>query len=147
MIESKWCGGCECDLPITSFNKNAARRDGLQGACRICQCEATKRHYRKNKQPYLDRAGNHEIKLRAFVHSYLVSNPCVDCGFADTRALEFDHVRGVKKDTISNLCDMARVCNGCSMRSPNAKCGAQTATVSVMLKNVRLVSRSKNMRL
>ena len=37
------------------------------------------------------------------VADHLSSHPCVDCGFSDTRALEFDHVRGKKVDTISSL--------------------------------------------
>lgn len=31
-----------------------------------------------------------------FLDSYLEDNPCVDCGFSDPRALDFDHVSGVK---------------------------------------------------
>lgn len=39
-------------------------------------------------------------KARAFVKRILRMGCCVDCGFDDIRALEFDHVRGVKEFNI-----------------------------------------------
>ena len=38
---------------------------------------------------------------RLYVERYLSENPCVDCGYSDLRALEFDHVHGKKWFEIS----------------------------------------------
>ncbi|MEO8971312.1 MAG: hypothetical protein ABI406_06905, partial [Ktedonobacteraceae bacterium] len=35
--------------------------------------------------------------------TYLLTHPCIDCGEKDIRLLEFDHVYGKKKTTISRL--------------------------------------------
>lgn len=40
---------------------------------------------------------------KARVREYLAKHPCVDCGYSDVRALDFDHVRGIKKFTIGKL--------------------------------------------
>jgi hypothetical protein len=42
-------------------------------------------------------------KNREFLVGYLQSHPCVDCNNSDLRVLEFDHVRGTKKDGVAQL--------------------------------------------
>lgn len=40
---------------------------------------------------------------RRLVYSYLRVHPCVDCGESDADLLDFDHVRGVKRDSVSRM--------------------------------------------
>lgn len=40
---------------------------------------------------------------RDYIEEYLKNHPCVDCGNPDIRVLEFDHVRGVKIDSVTNF--------------------------------------------
>lgn len=42
-------------------------------------------------------------KRKKFLKDYLRTHPCVDCGNADIRVLEFDHVRGQKKFNIGQF--------------------------------------------
>ena len=42
-------------------------------------------------------------KKRQYVHTYLLTHPCVDCQEPGPIVLEFDHVRGEKKNTIGYL--------------------------------------------
>jgi hypothetical protein len=102
------CSGCgeERDIDRDFSWKN--KKDGTrQRWCKFCQAEANKAHYQNNKQVYLDRAltrnalVNTENKQR--LYAYLSSHPCVDCGQADVRVLEFDHVQGKKLRNISLL--------------------------------------------
>jgi len=86
-------------------------RDGkLKQPCKKCYLEYGRRHYANNKQYYLDKAKRHNDalrkKTRMLVWEYLRQHPCVDCGMADPRVLDFDHVRGVKKHNVSDLKSM-----------------------------------------
>ena len=69
------------------------------------QREASRKHYRKNKPAMIARAAKFKTKAiarnRNHTKDYLKEHPCVDCGNKDVRVLEFDHVRGTKKASIS----------------------------------------------
>ncbi len=56
---------------------------------------------------YLDRAlvgtDARYAKHKQWLRTYLLKHPCVDCGLADIRCLEFDHVRGEKSAPITKL--------------------------------------------
>lgn len=67
------------------------------------------REYVKRHREKL-RAAGHKIKgnksydsmlARMYVDRFLSMNPCVDCGYENPLALEFDHVRGKKSFEIS----------------------------------------------
>ena len=71
------------------------------------QAASSKKHYENNKEVIKKRAKEFKKKAlkrnQEFINSYLKINPCVDCGFSDIRALEFDHVKGKKYKNVSDL--------------------------------------------
>jgi hypothetical protein len=104
----KLCSGCgeERDSERDFSWKNKAKGT-RQRWCKFCQAEAMKTHYQNNKQVYLDRALGRNMRQnkenQQSLYQYLSDHPCVDCGQADIRVLEFDHVRGQKLYNISQL--------------------------------------------
>ncbi len=62
-------------------------------------------------------------RFRAYIASQLAPG-CVDCGIADIRVLEFDHVRGVKVAAISN---MMRNASFEKLKAEIAKCEVRCA--------------------
>jgi len=92
----KQCYQCNQELPLSSFNKNCKKKDGLQSECRDCGKTYRKQHYQDNKQYYIDKAvkrrDNNVKKLTPLLVEYLEQNPCVDCGNNDIRVLHFDHL-------------------------------------------------------
>jgi hypothetical protein len=69
------------------------------------QKRASAKHYAENKEKCKDRAKESSKKSIArnkkHVNSFLLDNPCVDCGEPDPELLEFDHVRGEKDKAVS----------------------------------------------
>lgn len=45
----------------------------------------------------------YKLAAQEFVTCYLRLHPCIDCGEADLRVLDFDHVRGQKDWSVSKL--------------------------------------------
>src|SRR5579863_6987724 len=104
----KICPGCgeERDTERDFSWKNKAK-GMLQLWCKFCLAQANSKHYQNNKQIYLDRALTRNARLyeenKRKLYIYLSSHPCVDCGQADIRVLEFDHIQGKKLSGVAKM--------------------------------------------
>lgn len=98
----KLCKRCGQTKPHEAFNRRG--KDGLQPVCRSCQAD----WYRENKADHTAHvranAPKYQQRNREHVWAYLREHPCVDCGEADIRVLEFDHLR----DKIHAISQMVR---------------------------------------
>ncbi len=105
MTEKK-CYTCQNFKTLDSFNKNKARKDGLNSICKECSKSKSREYYSENKENHLKiiRKKTQEIIKRnqEFVLEYLKTHPCVDCEETDLVVLDFDHLKD-KKDSISNM--------------------------------------------
>lgn len=126
----KICPGCgqERDAEL-DFSWKYKDRGIRNTRCRFCQSQVSKQHYKNNKQSYLDRARAREPlvaednqRKRA---EYLSCHPCVDCGEADIRMLDFDHVRGKKSREISRMMNIG--CSWSTIKAEIAKCEVRCA--------------------
>jgi hypothetical protein len=97
--ELRACRRCLRILLDTDFNRY---RGGRQWWCRDCFRE----YFRDRGQLHLDQvkqARRDRVRAaRETVDAHLATNPCVDCGNADPRVLEFDHV-GPKRGNVNTL--------------------------------------------
>lgn len=104
----KCCPGCneerDAEQDFSWYNKTKGTR---QRWCKFCLAQANKTHYQNNKQLYLKRATARNMRMHTEnvqnLHGYLLEHPCVDCGQSDIRCLEFDHVRGIKSESIGTM--------------------------------------------
>ena len=106
----KICGDCKAEKPLSGFNKNAAKRDGVQSMCRECTAVRNADTYRRLPQRREairrnNRVGS--IRRRQYVLDYLRTHPCVDCGESDPVVLEFDHIGDDKDCDVSLLMNKA----------------------------------------
>ena len=130
------CGRCCRELPIASFNRH---RDGYQWWCRDC----FRAYFRSRAELHRDQSRaarrSRQRAARAFVSQYLSERCCVDCGEADARVLEFDHLLQKR----ANVTDMMRA--GASLIRLEQEF-ADCAVVCVNCHRVRTTTRGRSWR-
>lgn len=123
-MDTKRCSTCKEDKPLSEFNKKTASEDGLQELCRSCNSDRSKKYYQDNKEKHRKTVSANKKKYVRIVREklafYLSEHPCVDCGFIDIRALEFDHVKGTKKTGVGQLASSG--CNWETVLAEIEKC-------------------------
>lgn len=88
----KTCHNCKTEKPLSEFNKNKAKKDGLSATCRECMKTFRKKHYDGNSSKVYKEVRARRQSLMDQVWSYKNNHSCVDCGEDDPRVLEFDHL-------------------------------------------------------
>lgn len=91
----KQCSRCKRDLPIEEFAWKNKAKGQRKARCRQCVKDYKDQHYQDNREDYVAKQAvrNNDLleEVRLAICQYLIEHPCVDCGFDDIRALEFDH--------------------------------------------------------
>lgn len=105
-MATKRCTICKETKPLSEFNKNSRRRDGLQSACRECNRKRARAYYERNRDAHKQRCAELKRARRDENHQRMVSllreQACIDCGSRDPLVLEFDH-RENKRWNISRM--------------------------------------------
>jgi hypothetical protein len=108
-MEQKICSKCGKCKPVMEFYSKRRKTGKVirYSQCKACHSEYTKAHYAAHKDVYLDRARKarevYEARIRSFLISYLLERPCVDCAERDPVVLQFDHCRGTKVMSVSEM--------------------------------------------
>jgi hypothetical protein len=125
-----WCPACQAEHPARAFNRETRKYSGLAGICREAQRiarqtpEGKAATRRRNKSRWSDPAYRHRsrewqraryerepgkdlrkarARLKAIVDEWKATG-CVDCGYADIRAIDPDHrLPGAKVNNVSRL--------------------------------------------
>lgn len=123
----KSCYKCNETKDTSEFHKNKRQKDGLQNYCKSCAKIRNRDYYLATPHRNPQRRLSHEKSrhdARKFVWDYLLEHPCVDCGFANPVALEFDHVEE-KQYNISNMVQRGMAIN--SIQNEIRKCEVRCA--------------------
>ena len=103
----KQCGECKAILPLSQFHFKDRARSRRQSRCKDCQKLYSRNHYAENTAQYANyhrvNTARYRARNKAIICMYLSHHSCVDCGEADPRVLEFDHVRGIKHGNLSEM--------------------------------------------
>jgi hypothetical protein len=97
----KTCSTCRRLLELAEFNLRSRSADGRQSVCRPCNALRARRYYAENLEKHRRAVAAQVAKTRSAnlrrIGDYLLRHPCVDCGIADIRVLDFDHRVGAQK--------------------------------------------------
>jgi hypothetical protein len=102
----KRCPQCDRIKPLEEFSRDNRSKDGRQSTCKECKRNADNRHYAENpdRRKSIRSSVNEQRDLRLqHLNQYKKRYGCVDCGEKDPVVLDFDHVKGSKKDNISSM--------------------------------------------
>jgi len=129
-MATKHCPKCKKFIDVKHFAKNPGKRDGLNGYCRVHQKEYQQDWYRRNKDKHKKQVAirnkRMRLEMQRWVLEYLATHPCVDCGEDDPIMLEFDHVRGRKRDSVCGLIKR-RISSLEPLKAEVAKCEVRCA--------------------
>lgn len=101
---TKVCGKCKKDKPIDSFW--VRRKNGKvhrQAWCKPCASERRTEYFKANREKESVARKKHQKVMAVWYREILSMCWCKDCGEDDIRVLCYDHVRGKKKDNVSNM--------------------------------------------
>ena len=101
------CNKCKIEFSKSNFFKNKSKKSGFSNYCKSCSTKAVKLwrndNPEKRKKASLKNSKKIRLKAKSFVLRYLSFCKCLDCGISDSRVLEFDHIKGIKKNHVSKL--------------------------------------------
>lgn len=100
-METKICTKCKLEKPISQFNKNISKKDGLQSECKQCHNSLYKQYYTTNKDKFRTNSFNRRNNIKQFLNEIKIKG-CSMCDENDIACLDFHHIRD-KEYTISQL--------------------------------------------
>lgn len=106
MSNTKHCGKCDKNLPISEFGKNKARYDGLQSHCKSCRRLINNEYY-KNSEVRRETVKRNRNKFKLANDIYinnLKKEGCSYCEETEPCTLDFHHLYD-KKFNISEKRD------------------------------------------
>lgn len=112
----KKCTVCKVIKAPCEFHKNNAKKDKLQAHCIVCSKRLFNKYYVNNKATHINKVvqKNRSTRRQNFfkILNFLRLHECVDCAERDPVVLEFDHVKGTKRNDVTTM-----VWGGCSWKT------------------------------
>lgn len=117
----KICTRCREEKDIEDFSWRSRKEGKRHSWCKDCRRKYDAAMWRdgNKKKTKLETRQAARLKVEEFLISLFQQNPCVDCGEADIRVLEFDHLRD-KEANISTM--LANACSIAKIKSEICKC-------------------------
>src|SRR5258706_3284155 len=124
----KTCSRCGIKRDSKYFNLKNKVLGIQEAASKGCTRKSNRDHYRRNHQYYLKKVAKRNKLVRKlnkqYIHEFLISHPCTDCGESDPVVLEFDHFENKRNSVAimsrtSTLKSLIIEINKCVVRCAN----------------------------
>lgn len=107
-MKTKKCSTCHEDLPLSMFNRNKTKKDGLNTLCRDCSNERSKQYYAENTKSHKSAVAKRKKKMIPIYQQRISrikqSCGCKLCGESNACCLDFHHLEPKKKkNSVSKL--------------------------------------------
>ena len=101
----KLCTKCREIKDIERFAYRSRAKGTRQSWCRVCTSKHDRETHRSKEHKVQVRANSARYRARNYtwIFHYLEEHPCMDCGEADPRILQFHHPNDDKERGVGNL--------------------------------------------
>lgn len=103
----KTCTKCLQKKPDSEFGWKDQTLGIRQSRRKACIAAASADWYTRNRERQIENSARNRNRskeeAREYVWDYLSTHPCVDCGESNPIVLDFDHVRGDKFASVSEM--------------------------------------------
>lgn len=134
MVEYKRCSKCKKEKVLSQFNKKGR---GYNAWCRSCSNKNLRKHYRENKQYYIDKKNKLKRRTRERIWKIKQNGRCKKCGEDHPACLVFHHTDpSTKKFQIAS--NMARTISLNKLMVEIEKCEILCANCHLKFHNKRV---------
>lgn len=89
----KYCTKGNHEVSIENFSKSSKNKDGLHAWCKICiKLYSVENYTSGGKERKNNNTARYINRNKDYIWDLLSESACIDCGIADPRVLEFDHI-------------------------------------------------------
>ena len=102
----KFCIRCNQRKKTNCFPRDKSRKNGFYPYCILCKRKKEKDLYKnsaKRRKDIKEKNKRSRKRNKKLKEEYLEDKKCIDCGNKDYRVLDFDHIKGEKKNNVSAL--------------------------------------------
>jgi hypothetical protein len=106
-VSTQICNHCGQEKPIGEFNWRWKELGIRSPTCRECKKGQQSNYYTRNQEAEREslrqQKADNKALTQKWVNEYKASRGCIDCGESDPVCLDFDHVQGDKRGSVSRL--------------------------------------------